>query len=428
MRPNRRQFMAMASLGAVGATVAGCSRGGGSSDSDDGSSLQFTWWGNEVRNANTQDALDAYMEENPGVTISPQPGEWASYWDRLATQTAGSNAPDIIQMDMRYISEYGQRGALLDLSEHGADTSGFIEGTADSGMIEGSLYGMNAGINTPMVFANPALFEAAGVDVPDDMTWTWEDWLEIATAISDSGAATGTQAIIASDALFEAWLRQQGKSLFAEGGEIGFEVDDLRGWFDLGMRFADAGAIPSPSAINEDFSKPLDQADFVVGNTAIAQYWSNQLQALETSAGTEFRLLRYPSIEGDAMQRAAWYKASMLWSVSATTEDPEGAVALVNWWMNSQTAAEIELAERGIPPNGEISAAIRDQLSEPQQRVSQFIEDIEPELAQTPVAPPPGGQTDVFLQRHATELLFGDATLDEAAQGFYDELSAAIGT
>ncbi|SEE81279.1 ABC transporter substrate-binding protein [Ruania alba] len=431
MELSRRHLLAMGALGATGAAaLAGCRRGGGgggtSGESGGTGTLQFTWWGNEVRNANTADALDAYMEENPDITIEPQPGEWASYWDRLATQTAGNNAPDIIQMDMRYISEYGQRGALLDLAEHGVDTSNFIEGTADSGMIEGALYGMNAGINTPMVFANPEVFEAAGVDLPDDMTWTWEDWLEIATAISDSGAATGTQAIIASDALFEAWLRQQGKSLFAEGGEIGFEVDDLRGWFDLGMRFADAGATPSPSAINEDFTKPLDQADFVVGNTAIAQYWSNQLQALETSAGTEFRLLRFPSIEGDALQRAAWYKASMLWSISAETEDPEAAVAVINWWMNSTTAAEIELAERGIPPNGEISAAIREQLSEPQQRVSQFIEDIEPELAQTPVAPAPGGQTDVFLQRHATQLLFGDATVDEAAQGFYDELSAAI--
>ncbi len=61
--------------------------------------------------------IDAYMKANPDVKISGQPGEFNSYWDKLATQTAGGQAPDIIQMDMNYISEYGTRGALLDLGK-----------------------------------------------------------------------------------------------------------------------------------------------------------------------------------------------------------------------------------------------------------------------------------------------------------------------
>ncbi len=427
MRPNRRQFMAMASLGAVGATVAGCSRGGGSSDSDDGSSLQFTWWGNEVRNGNTQDALDAYMEENPDVSIEAQPGEWASYWDRLATQTAGNNAPDVIQMDMAFISEYGQRGALLDLSEYGADTSQFTEGTADAGVIDGALYGINAGVNTPTVLVNPQIFDDLGIGIPDDTTWTWDDWRDLAAEISSSSDVIGTSGIVQVDAMFSAWLRQQDKELFVEGNQVGFEVDDVRAWFEMGQDWLDAGATPGPSQMTEDVSKPLDQQDYVVGNTAMAMVWSNQLQAVETSGGNERRILRFPSLSGDATDRRAWYKASMLWSASATTEDPEGAVALINWWMNSQTAAEIELAERGVPPNAEISAAIRDQLSDPQQRVSQFIEDIVPELAATPIAPPPGGgQVGTLLQRYGFDMLFGDTSPADAAQGFYDELTAGL--
>jgi len=109
----------------AGLGLAGCSRGGGGGTGggggggEDGVGLTFTWWGNEVRNANTSEMIAAYVEANPGITIEEQPGEWASYWDRLATQTAGNTAPDVIQMDMAYISEYGQRGALLDLAEHG---------------------------------------------------------------------------------------------------------------------------------------------------------------------------------------------------------------------------------------------------------------------------------------------------------------------
>ncbi|UFU06701.1 ABC transporter substrate-binding protein [Ruania halotolerans] len=431
MELSRRHILAMGALGATGATLAGCRRGGGneggSGEPGASGTLQFTWWGNEVRNANTTEALDAYMEENSGVTVEPQPGEWASYWDRLATQTAGGTAPDIIQMDMAYISEYGQRGALLDLAEYGADTENFIEGTVGSGIIEDTLYGVNAGINTPTVMINPEIFEAAGVDIPDDTTWTWEDWHDIAVAISDSGEAIGSSAIISNDAMFSAWLRQQGKELFVEGNQIGFTVDDARAWFGMQQQWSDDGAIPSASQIEEDSSKPLDQQDFIVGRTAMSMIWSNQLEAVETSGGSERQLLRFPSIDGSAAQRMAWYKASMLWSASATTEDPEGAVALINWWMNSMTAAEIELAERGIPPNGEISAAIRPNLSGAQQRVSEFIEAIEPELADTPIAPPPGGgQFGTIMARHGNDMLFGNASAADAAQQFVDELTAAL--
>ncbi len=430
MNISRRHILTIGTAGVAGAVIAGCSRGGGSGDSGDSDAsgtLQFTWWGNEVRNENTTDALDAYMEENSDVSIEPQPGEWASYWDRLATQTAGGTAPDIIQMDMAFISEYGQRGALLDLSEHGADTSKFIDGSVESGEIEGALYGISAGINTPVVCVNPDAFAAAGVDLPDDMSWTWEDWLEIATEISASGQAVGTSAFLSSPALFSAWLRQQGKEAFLEGSRLGFEVDDVRGWFELHQRFADADAIASPSQITEDATKPLNESDFVVGNTAMASFWSNQLEALEAASGRELTLLRFPSIDGDATTRKAWYKASMLWSASATTEDPEGAVALINWWVNSTTAAEIELAERGVPPNGEVADAIRDQLSDGQQRVSAFIDEIQPEIAETEIAPPPGGgQLPTLLERHGMEMLFGDSSSADAAQGFHDELAAGM--
>ena len=59
-----------------------------------------------------------YSTQNPGVTIDGETLGWDDYWPRLATQTAGRNAPDVIQMDYRYIFEYARRGALLPLDEY----------------------------------------------------------------------------------------------------------------------------------------------------------------------------------------------------------------------------------------------------------------------------------------------------------------------
>ena len=41
-----------------------------------------------------------------------------------------------------------------------------------------SYYGVSTGSNAFAVLANPTLFKEAGVDLPDDSTWTWEEYAE----------------------------------------------------------------------------------------------------------------------------------------------------------------------------------------------------------------------------------------------------------
>src|SRR5688500_6819818 len=127
MAVSRRQFLLGAGgLAAAATTVGltgcapGASSGGGGGEAG-ANTLALAWWGNPTRNKNTEAMIAAYKTAKPDLTITAQPGEFASYWDKLATQTAGGTAPDIIQMDMNYISEYGSRGALLDLGS--VDTS-----------------------------------------------------------------------------------------------------------------------------------------------------------------------------------------------------------------------------------------------------------------------------------------------------------------
>ena len=226
MALNRRQFLIGAGGLAAAATTMGLaacapgSSGGGSQGGGGGggaTDLALAWWGNPTRNKNTQAEIDAYMKANPDVKISGQPGEFNSYWDKLATQTAGGNAPDIIQMDMNYISEYGTRGALLDLSK--VDVSKFVEGTVDSGKINDKLVGVNAGINSALIFANPKVFEKAKMDLPDDKTWTWDQMIEVGAEVaSKAGVPFGVASLMGSDALFGTFVRQHGKELFTRTG------------------------------------------------------------------------------------------------------------------------------------------------------------------------------------------------------------------
>jgi multiple sugar transport system substrate-binding protein len=430
MALNRRQFLtgglAVAAAG-MGLSACGKGSGGGSGDANGSANLQFTYWSNPVRTKNTTEAIAAYMKANPKVKITAQPGEFASYWDKLATQTAGNKAPDIIQMDMAYIAEYGTRGALLDLAKYGADTSKFVAGSVDSGKINGKLVGINAGINSPTVLANPKVFEQAKVQMPDDKTWTWDSLKELAAEVTaKAGNGIVGLGVFFNDAMLSAWLRQHGKELFTADG-LGFAAADVVPWFDMVKSYADAKAIPSASALTEEAAKSVDQSALAVGKAGMQMQWSNQVEAMNKAAGTDMAILRFPSLTGKATDRKAWYKASMLWSASSRTKHPEQSVALINWWVNSPECANINLAERGIPANTDILAQIMPKLSPAQAKVAKYIADIKPELASTPVAPPPGGgKLNDTLTRYQTDVLFGRANSADAASKFVDAVKSNL--
>jgi pectin-derived oligosaccharide transport system substrate-binding protein len=434
MALNRRQFLIGAGGLAAAATTMGLaacapgSSGGGSQGGGGGggTNLALAWWGNPTRNKNTQAMIDTYMKANPDVKISGQPGEFNSYWDKLATQTAGGQAPDIIQMDMNYISEYGTRGALLDLGS--IDTSKFVEGTVDSGKINGKLVGINAGINSALIFANPKIFEKAKMNLPTDKTWTWDQLIEVGAEVaSKAGVPFGIAALMGSDALFGTFVRQHGKELFTENG-LGFDVAEAQAWYDLMLKGQKAKAFGTPEQASEESAKPLDQSAIVVGTAAMQYYNSNQLEAVSNAAGGDLmKMLRGPSLAGKATERKTWYKASMLWSASAKTKNPDAAKAWINWFANTPDAANIDLAERGIPPNSEILAEVTPKLSAAQKSVAKYIEDIKSEVGTTPIAPPPGGGTiATVLFRHGIDVLFGKTSAADGAQKFVDELKSNL--
>jgi multiple sugar transport system substrate-binding protein len=432
MAINRRRFLlaagglaAAATTGGLAACAPGSSGGGGGGGSQ-GTAVALAFWGNPVRNKNTQAEIDAFVKANPNWKITGQPGEFNTYWDKLATQTAGGTAPDIIQMDMAYIADYGTRGALLDLGK--VDTSKFVEGTVDSGKINGKLVGVNAGINSALIFANPKVFEKAKVDLPDDKTWTWDQMMEIGAEVaSKAGVPFGVASLMGSDALFGTFVRQHGKELFTPDG-LGFDVAEAQAWYDLMVKGLKAKALGSPAQISEESPKSLAQSAIVVGTAAMQYYNSNQLEAVSTAAGGDLmKMLRGPSLTGKATERKTWYKASMLWSGSAKTKNPDAVIAWINWFANSPDAAAIDKAERGIPPNSEILAGVQSQLSPAQQVVAKYITDIKSEVGATPIAPLPGGGTlGAVLFRYGTDVFFERTSTADAAKKFVDEVKSNL--
>jgi len=423
MMLTRRGLLGTALLGAaaVGLSACGTNSGGGTT-ADGKTALRLGWWGNPTRNQNTTDVIAAYQTANTNVAITPEVGDWASYWDKLATQMAANDAPDIIQMDMAYIREYGARGALADLSKN-VDTAKFAPGTADAGKLPKGLMGINAGVNSLTLLANEKLFKQAGVDLPDDSTWTWDGLLEVAAAVTkgSGGKFSGLSGALAGDDLIGFWLRQNGKSFYTEQG-FGFEPADLVPYFTWVKKMYDSTASPSASAVVEDGAKAVDQQMLATGKVAMAMHWSNQVKALDAASGEDLKLLQMPTLAGDAAQGAFWYKASMLWSVNARSKNVDAAAAMIDFIVNDAAAAKIIKAERGMPANLDMRKLIENDLDPSDKKALDFLNKIEPGIKDSPI-PPLVGTAGVrtALTTVTTDLAFGRTTPEAAAQKFYDD-------
>lgn len=423
MNHRRRAIRSVAALSAAALLLAGCGDDG--EGDDEAVELRFVWWGSDARHQNTEEIIEAFEAEHPHITINPTFSEWDGYWDTLATQTAANDAPDIIQMDELYLREYADRGALLELDD--VDVSQFEETVVDNGRTEGGLFGVTIGINAFTMLANPDLFEEAGVELPDDTTWTWEDYEEIALELSENLDGAAGSGNFDETGGFQSWTRQQGEHLSSEEGQLGFEVETAESYFEFFLELMDAGAAPSASAMSEDQAVSPDQSMTTTGEVVMRPWWSNQAVALSESSGADLELLRFPSPDGSAEGAAPWYKSSMFLSASGGTEHPEEAQEFIDFFVNSEEAALIDMAERGIPPNAEIRELITEELDGAELRVAEYIEDIEEELGEAEPVPAMGGSAfPDILYRYHDEVLHERMTPAEAAEAMHAEMEAEI--
>jgi multiple sugar transport system substrate-binding protein len=408
--------------------------GSGTTREDGPVSMRFAWWGSDTRHAETQKLIDLYESQNEGVTIEGDFTGFSDYWDRLATSTAGGQAPCIMQQDTRYVREYADRNALLDLTEYiedgTIDTSKLDETVLATGQIEDATYAIPTGVNAFSVVVDPQVYADAGVPVPDDSTWTWDQMVDTATQVTNGSpdGVWGMQAmgLNGADTNFEVYAREHGESLFTEDGEIGFTKETLVDWWTIEKQASESGAEPPPATTVEVFAGGVDQALLATGRGASGFWWTNELPALTAGAGRELQLLRFPTEAGDGAT-GMYLKPAMFWAISSRCETPQEAAQFLDWLINSPDAVEIVKADRGLPINLELREQITPELDAPGQEAAEFIQEITPGLSAPPPLPPQGaGEVQSILQRLNEQVLFDQITVEQAADQFISEVESAI--
>ena len=398
----------------------------GSGEEGEQVELRFAWWGSDQRVANTEEVIEAFEQEHPNITISAEYSDFRGYWDQLATQTAGGGEADILQMDLEYFREYAELGALLDLES--VPTDQIDEGLLEQGHTEGGQFGIPTGLASVAVIANEAVFDEAGMEIPDDESWTWDDFQEVTAEIQERvGGAYGVTAPFEPFAGLQTWLRQDGKELTTAEGELGIEAQDVVDYFDHLQALDDGASLPSASVIEEDRAASPDQS--LIANSGVGMIfgWSNLYPVVSQDAADELTLLRFPSHAGSAEENGMWHRASMFLSASAGTEHPEEAQEFIDFFVNSEESGSANLTDRGLPANSEVREVVLEELGGAELEAAEFLAEIEDEVAAASPVPPMGfGTVADTLHRYQSEVLFNRMTPAEAGEAAYAEIEGNL--
>lgn len=422
-----------ATMGAVlVAGLAACGSDGDSAGAEGGDgdvSLRIAWSGSDERNTRTQDALDLYMDQNPNVDVSVEYTTATNFWDRLTTQVAGGNAPDIIQMSGQVLSQYATSDVLLDLGpfvdDGTIDVEGWEEEPLEAQTIDGTLYGIPPGLDGHALVYDATKFEELGIEAPAE-TWTWSEFGDLAREIAAAGGEGyyGTEDGGPQYEVLQSFLNQRGKQLF-EGNELGFEAQDVKDlWQFWGDLREDGAAVPADLQTAQGANP--ENSGVVQGYAAMDFTTSSQYTNFVGLSPGEVGMATYPF--GDDGAPGQVWRAGMAWSVTRTSANADEAAKLIDFLVNDSEAGALLQTTRGVPASPVIREEVLGTVDETEQRSFEHLETVQAHDALvTPVLPTGFGDFNDLYQRIYYEYAFGRMSLDEAVDQFMSEAPGLLG-
>lgn len=380
--------------------------------------LRCFWWGNPDRDRRTKALLEVYSKKS-GTQIAAESLGWGDYWTKLATQTAGGNAPDLIQMDYRYLFEYARRQTLLPLDKL-LPLTDFSNNDRNGGKVDGKLYGVNLGSNSKALVYDTAMLAKVGVSSMNP-NWTWGDFAKISGEISkiNPGKYWGASDNSRWEQGFEQWLNMQSKSLYNVDGQAAFTKDDVAGWFDLWDKLRKAGAIP-PAEVGAGNTGKVEEYEVSRGLAAMSFVNSNQIVAFQAINKNGLAISPFPR---EKVGTSGHYiKPSQMMSISSKSKAPEEAAKLISFMVQAPEGVKILGIERGVPCSSAARATLLPDLDALGKMQIDFVASVGKTAVPLPPPPPKGaGEIENLLKRVADAVAFGKTSIADGAAQFHSE-------
>lgn len=355
----------------LGSVFTGCANQSGSSSSGETSgsqssatgnteeevTLRFSWWGSDDRHEATLAVIDAFMEEHPNIKIEPEYSSQDGYNDKKTTEFSTGTAPDIFQIETGSGPEYSRMGVLYDLSSISTLSfdkfdQNFIEVNGQFGT--GKQYAIPTGIAGSALIVNKTLADEIGIDLSQEYDWeqliTWgqqvreyDPELYLLSVNTENGVSF----------FIRCYSRQLNgvPMIDDENKKLNMTEEQFTQMFDLIDRLYKSETC-APASYKAPYNPNKDQEDpnWINGKyVASVGFTSNAKVLMDANPDVEYMAGCMP-VMADAKSEGWVNNCPQYIGIYAETEHPEEAGLFLDYFFNSEEAAETLGVVRSVPP------------------------------------------------------------------------------
>ncbi len=153
--------------------------------------IQYWHTHSDPETAQLDKVIAAFESANPDIQVETTRYAYSDYKTALLTAISSGQVPDAARLDIAWVSEFADQGALVQLDGNLPDFENIIKdtfpGPLSTNMWKGHYYGLPLDTNTQVLLWNKDIFEAAGVAAPPA---TMEEFADVACTVNRSASET----------------------------------------------------------------------------------------------------------------------------------------------------------------------------------------------------------------------------------------------
>ncbi len=385
--------------------------------------LRFMWWGGDARAEATLDVIEAYEKEHPWVTIEAEYGSSDGYQEKLTTQLVSGNAADIIQMGTGWMPGYVESNEdyFVDFNEYSdsIDLSTFAESfLKNNGGFGDHQYGLPTGVSGHAFLYNSDLAEKIGLDFSEQ--YTWDDLLEMGKKVREYDDSMYLLTMGASELntmIIRPYLQQlTGNTVLVnDTKEMGFTEEDMVQVLTFIQSLYEEGVIvPIEDVISYGSDLTTDSNWIDQKYVGLFSYSSTVETAEAACPDGTFAIGMLPVME-DAKDDGWYCNCPQYMCVYGGSEHVEEAVAFLEYFYNSEEAAEMLTTVRSVPPTS-VGQKVCEDLGLLQGVAKDSVDIIQSYSGTNDLGLTTEEEVTAILEDAAVQVAYGQGTPEEVAE------------
>ena len=302
-RFSRRDFLRISGAAGLTLGLAACvpaapgqpAASGGEAAAPSGEGVTLRWVTNHasVEIPNFEKVAQNFMDSNPNIKVELLniPGG-DEYYNSINTQGVGGSLPDIFYTRTFDVVPFASKGwtvnlqPMIDRDKDLVKVEDFWPAEVEQMTYEGSLYALPYDFSNIGIVYNKDLLDEAGLSVPTDGNWNWQDLFDLAGQLVQKDGDTVTRWGMAVYPWSWVWigiLYANGGKLFADDNKSCIiDSPENRETFEFFVKQREAGIYPEAGAL------PQGVDPFASGLIAMAFEGSWATQGRRESVGDKF--------------------------------------------------------------------------------------------------------------------------------------------